>query len=207
MDLEDFNPVAGLATLWTRDQLTPANLDWLRSLPQGPFISTNSPASNSSTAPLSTKMNTWSAFATPSSRLSPIPSPSLFLDTPTCKVDSSCKAKSAKLSSRISHRRPARILRLAAAERGSLSHQPRLGRPAPRWRLARRLCHVRQRCLGRQLSSRALQSARGAGKNPRRQSAATTGHAAGNGTVADFKVSVPSSQFSVKANAAMQMVA
>ena len=36
MDLEDFNPVAGLATLWTRDQLTHANLDWLRSLPQGP---------------------------------------------------------------------------------------------------------------------------------------------------------------------------
>ncbi|MGB9198540.1 MAG: metallophosphoesterase family protein [Terriglobales bacterium] len=36
MDLEDFNPVAGLATLWTRDQLTKSNLDWLRSLPQGP---------------------------------------------------------------------------------------------------------------------------------------------------------------------------
>ena len=36
MDLEDFNPVAGLATLWTRDQLTGANLAWLRSLPQGP---------------------------------------------------------------------------------------------------------------------------------------------------------------------------
>src|ERR1700679_3452968 len=37
MNLEDFNPVAGLATLWTRDQLTPANLDWLRGLPQGPI--------------------------------------------------------------------------------------------------------------------------------------------------------------------------
>jgi diadenosine tetraphosphatase ApaH/serine/threonine PP2A family protein phosphatase len=36
MDLEEFNPVAGLATLWTREQLTRANLDWLRSLPQGP---------------------------------------------------------------------------------------------------------------------------------------------------------------------------
>ena len=35
-DLEEFNPVAGLATLWTRNQLTHANLDWLRSLPQGP---------------------------------------------------------------------------------------------------------------------------------------------------------------------------
>ncbi len=36
MDLEGFNPVAGLATIWTRDQLTKANLEWLRSLPQGP---------------------------------------------------------------------------------------------------------------------------------------------------------------------------
>ena len=36
MDLEDFNPVAGLATLWTRNQLSHANLEWLRSLPQGP---------------------------------------------------------------------------------------------------------------------------------------------------------------------------
>ena len=37
MNLEEFNPVAGLATLWTRDQLTPENLDWLRELPQGPI--------------------------------------------------------------------------------------------------------------------------------------------------------------------------
>jgi diadenosine tetraphosphatase ApaH/serine/threonine PP2A family protein phosphatase len=37
MDLEEFNPVAGLATLWTREQLTPENLQWLRSLPQGPL--------------------------------------------------------------------------------------------------------------------------------------------------------------------------
>ena len=36
MTLDEFNPVAGLATLWTRDQLTPENLEWLRSLPQGP---------------------------------------------------------------------------------------------------------------------------------------------------------------------------
>jgi diadenosine tetraphosphatase ApaH/serine/threonine PP2A family protein phosphatase len=37
MDLEDFNPIAGIATLWTRDQLTRENLEWLRSLPQGPI--------------------------------------------------------------------------------------------------------------------------------------------------------------------------
>lgn len=36
MDLEEFNPVAGLATIWTREQLSGANLEWVRSLPQGP---------------------------------------------------------------------------------------------------------------------------------------------------------------------------
>ena len=37
MNLEEFNPVAGLATLWTREQLTARNLAWLRDLPQGPI--------------------------------------------------------------------------------------------------------------------------------------------------------------------------
>ncbi len=36
MDLDDFNPMAAAAALWTRKELTPANLDWLRALPQGP---------------------------------------------------------------------------------------------------------------------------------------------------------------------------
>ena len=38
MDLKDFNPIAGLAALWTRDQLTPENLEWLRNLPQSDYV-------------------------------------------------------------------------------------------------------------------------------------------------------------------------
>jgi len=34
--IEEFNPIAGMAALWTRQELTPANLEWLRALPQGP---------------------------------------------------------------------------------------------------------------------------------------------------------------------------
>lgn len=37
VELTDFNPIAGLAALWTREQLTPENLEWLRRLPQGPI--------------------------------------------------------------------------------------------------------------------------------------------------------------------------
>ena len=37
MDLDEFNPIAGIATLWTRDQLTPENIEWVRALPQGPI--------------------------------------------------------------------------------------------------------------------------------------------------------------------------
>ena len=36
MDLEDFNPMAASAAIWTRDELTPENLEWLRALPHGP---------------------------------------------------------------------------------------------------------------------------------------------------------------------------
>jgi predicted phosphodiesterase len=36
MDLVDFNPMAAAAAIWTRNQLTPENLDWLRALPAGP---------------------------------------------------------------------------------------------------------------------------------------------------------------------------
>lgn len=35
-DLKDFNPVAGIAALWTREHLPPENLEWLRALPSGP---------------------------------------------------------------------------------------------------------------------------------------------------------------------------
>jgi predicted phosphodiesterase len=35
-NVESFNPIAGLAALWNRDQLTSEHLEWLRALPQGP---------------------------------------------------------------------------------------------------------------------------------------------------------------------------
>jgi predicted phosphodiesterase len=36
MNLKDFNPVAAVAAEWTRNQLTPEHLEWLRALPHGP---------------------------------------------------------------------------------------------------------------------------------------------------------------------------
>jgi len=36
MDLEDFNPMAAAAALWTRNELSQANLEWLKALPHGP---------------------------------------------------------------------------------------------------------------------------------------------------------------------------
>lgn len=37
MDLDDFNPMAAAAAVWTRDALNPDNLAWLRGLPHGPL--------------------------------------------------------------------------------------------------------------------------------------------------------------------------
>jgi predicted phosphodiesterase len=34
--IESFNPIAGVAALWNRDQLKSENLEWLRALPRGP---------------------------------------------------------------------------------------------------------------------------------------------------------------------------
>lgn len=36
MGLENFNPIAGLAALWTKQVLTAENLEWLKALPRGP---------------------------------------------------------------------------------------------------------------------------------------------------------------------------
>ncbi|MBZ5532192.1 MAG: metallophosphatase family protein [Acidobacteriia bacterium] len=35
--LDDFNPIAGLAALWTRERLKPEHLEFLRAMPQGPL--------------------------------------------------------------------------------------------------------------------------------------------------------------------------
>jgi diadenosine tetraphosphatase ApaH/serine/threonine PP2A family protein phosphatase len=37
LELDDFNPMAAAAALWTRDQLTSDHLAWLHGLPQGPL--------------------------------------------------------------------------------------------------------------------------------------------------------------------------
>ena len=37
LELDDFNPLAAAAALWTRDQLTPEHFEWLHTLPQGPI--------------------------------------------------------------------------------------------------------------------------------------------------------------------------
>ncbi len=37
LDLDDFNPMAAAAAVWTRDHLTPEHHAWLKALPQGPL--------------------------------------------------------------------------------------------------------------------------------------------------------------------------
>jgi predicted phosphodiesterase len=43
MDIHDFNPIAAAAAIWTREQLTKENFDWLRVLPQGPVLEPSLP--------------------------------------------------------------------------------------------------------------------------------------------------------------------
>lgn len=43
LELDDFNPMAAAAALWTRNQLTSEHYEWLRALPQGPLALENFP--------------------------------------------------------------------------------------------------------------------------------------------------------------------
>jgi len=43
-DVQNFNPIAGLAALWNRGQLTSENIEWLKALPQGPITLTELPS-------------------------------------------------------------------------------------------------------------------------------------------------------------------
>jgi predicted phosphodiesterase len=43
IDLDEFNPMAGAAAIWTRNELTPENLNWLRALPHGPLFPVDIP--------------------------------------------------------------------------------------------------------------------------------------------------------------------
>lgn len=41
--VETFNPIAGMAALWNREQLSPEHLEWLRALPKGPVLADSIP--------------------------------------------------------------------------------------------------------------------------------------------------------------------
>jgi predicted phosphodiesterase len=43
LELDDFNPMAAAAAVWTGNQLTPEHRDWLKALPQGPIPLENFP--------------------------------------------------------------------------------------------------------------------------------------------------------------------
>jgi predicted phosphodiesterase len=43
-DAGDFNHIAALAAMWTRQTMTPENLEWVRALPQGPVTPLDIPA-------------------------------------------------------------------------------------------------------------------------------------------------------------------
>jgi diadenosine tetraphosphatase ApaH/serine/threonine PP2A family protein phosphatase len=42
-NIETFNPIAGMAALWNREQLSPDHLEWLRDLPKGPVVADSVP--------------------------------------------------------------------------------------------------------------------------------------------------------------------
>ena len=157
MDLEDFNPVAGLATLWTRDQLTGANLDWLRSLPQGPVHVDELPGIQFVHG---SALDEDEYMVSVRDAIEPL----ITNAVPITFFGHTHLQGGFVLQGEISEAYRPGYRTVGQPESSDwplrkdrpLSDQSRLGRPASRWRLARCLCRVRQRCLDCQLLPRAL---------------------------------------------------
>jgi predicted phosphodiesterase len=148
MNLEDFNPMAATAALWTRNALTPENLEWLRALPHGPVSLPGFPAVQLVHGSPNDEDEYVVSLGDALAPLITLTMPLTFFGW---------------IPSRIQNRGASRIGSAATQRHGPLPDQSGIGGAAARWRLASRVCSVRYRRANRPLSSHALQPERGAG--------------------------------------------
>jgi diadenosine tetraphosphatase ApaH/serine/threonine PP2A family protein phosphatase len=113
-----------LATLWTRDQLTPENLEWLRSLPQGPVEIEQLPGLQFVHG---SALDEDEYMVSARDAIEPLitnPVPVTFFGHTHLQGGLRADGRDQRrLSSGISHRGAARVVRLAAAQGSALSHQ------------------------------------------------------------------------------------
>ena len=164
-----FNPVARAAAIWTKDELTPANLDWLRAVPPGPLQPEHAsprprhlrPRLAAQRRPLhpqhARRLGAPPADDHRHHLLRPHPRAGRLLAEGT---------RLARGPPRYAHPQRRRSWTLAIPAGHPPPHQPRLRRPAPRLRLARRLRHLRQRSRRDHLPPRPLRPRRRPGPHP-----------------------------------------
>ena len=185
MDLDDFNPMAAAAAIWTRNELTPENLEWLRALPQGPVSVPDFPNVQLVHGSPNDEDEYVVSLGDALAPLITLTIPLTFFGHTHLQGGFFANGSSAD-GFRPEYRTvgQAESVRAATEARDAISDQSRFGRAAARRRLARRFRPVRHRGAGRPLPSHALQFESRAGSHLRREVAAAAGHAAGGGTLA-----------------------
>ena len=184
MDLDDFNPMAAAAALWTRNELTRENLEWLRALPQGPFRCRIFPTCSWSTARPNDEDEYVVSLGDALAPLITLTMPLTFFGHTHLQGGFFANGSSAD-GFRPEYRTVGQAESVALQLKTSARYliNPGIRRTAARWRLACRLCALRHRRAGRPLSSHALQPEKRAGPDLRRKAAAATGHASGRRTL------------------------
>ncbi len=184
MNLDDFNPMASAAAIWTRDQLTPENLQWLRELPHGPVSLPDFPdvqlVHGSPNDEDEYVVSLGDALAPLITLTIPL---TFFGHTHLQGGFFRQRIVCGRLSARVPDCGTGGVGSAAAERECALPDQSRIGRAAAGRRLARRVCHVRYRRAGGSLPSHALQPQSRAGSHLRSEASCKAGHTAGRGPI------------------------
>ena len=183
MDLDDFNPMAAAAAMWTRNELTDENLEWLRALPHGPVSLPDFPDVQLVHGSPNDEDEYVVSLGDALAPLITLTMPLTFFGHTHLQGGFFANGSSAD-GFRPEYRTvgQAESVPLQLKEFGALSDQSGIGWTTARWRLARGVRSVRHRSADRPLSSHALQLEGSAGPNLRRQSSGTVGYASRLGT-------------------------
>ena len=180
MELKDFNPIAGLAALWTRETLTPENLKWLRALPEGPLQVGELPGVQFvHGSPVDEDEYVVTLRDAIEPLLTSATALTFFGHTHLQGCFSTNNVANDYLRPQYNTVGQAETIEFPLKGKHALPDQSRLGRPTSRWRLARRIRRIRFERPRDHLRPCALQPEAGTGTHPDRKPAAKTGYSPG----------------------------
>ena len=194
-DLKEFNLVAALSARWTQETLLPQHLEWLRALPQGPVRGDDSPdAEFVHGSPRDEDEYVLNPTTASFNFRLPGHADRIFFGHTHIQGGFTYRnGKTQPFAPQYDTGEDVVQFSMTLAAGGAVSHQPRLGGTATRWRLARRLCALRdwRRCARQgDFLPRALRCGADPAADSGGQSSRAAGPPAEAGTLAHFRSAV-----------------